>query len=128
LIAEGVASWEGPGITPGTVQPYASFNDLCAAFGLHVTQQWERVSKDLIYKGHLFDVVKSINAGTTGKRAIEDHGISLKRLPMWLARLEANRINEASRPKVIRYQIECADALYDYWLKKKQDIQRPYYI
>ena len=38
-------------------------------------------SEDPVYKGHLLDLVKSINAGTTEKRAMDDHGISLKRLP-----------------------------------------------
>ncbi len=37
--------------------------------------------------------------------------IDLKSLPMWLATIEASRVAPAVRPKLERYQNECADAL-----------------
>jgi hypothetical protein len=35
-------------------------------------------------------------------------GLDLEMLPMWLARSNANAIKESSRPKLLRYQRECA--------------------
>ncbi len=43
--------------------------------------------------------------------------IHLDSLPMWLATIESGRVKPASRPKVIRYQKECARVLRDHFFK-----------
>lgn len=45
--------------------------------------------------------------------------INLKTLTMWLATIDENRVNEASRPLVIAYQDEVAEAVKAYWLKEE---------
>ncbi|MEI9742738.1 phage antirepressor N-terminal domain-containing protein [Enterobacter ludwigii] len=43
--------------------------------------------------------------------------LSLRKLPGWLMTLNANKVRAEIRDKVVRYQQECDDALYDYWTK-----------
>lgn len=46
--------------------------------------------------------------------------VSLDSLPMWLATIEASRVNPESRPKLIAYQRECARVLRDHFFGKLQ--------
>jgi hypothetical protein len=41
--------------------------------------------------------------------------LPLRALPMWLATIEPSRVAESVRAKLERYQVECADALADYF-------------
>lgn len=43
--------------------------------------------------------------------------LSLRKLPGWLMTINANKVRPAIRDKVLQYQQECDDALYDYWTK-----------
>lgn len=43
--------------------------------------------------------------------------LSLRKLPGWLMTINANKVNPEIRDRVIQYQQECDDALYDYWTK-----------
>jgi hypothetical protein len=42
--------------------------------------------------------------------------LHLKSVPMWLATIDASRVNEAIRPKLERYQCEAADALAKHFM------------
>jgi len=44
--------------------------------------------------------------------------LDLDSVPMWLATIDASRVAEASRPKVILFQRECAKALRDHFTKR----------
>lgn len=53
--------------------------------------------------------------------------LALKSVPMWLATIETSRVAEAIRPKLERYQCECADCLYERFMGKptySEDILR----
>lgn len=41
--------------------------------------------------------------------------IDLRTIPMWLATLTSGKVKAALRPKIVKYQIECADVLYAYF-------------
>lgn len=43
--------------------------------------------------------------------------MSVRKLPGWLMTINANKVRPEIRDKVLRYQKECDDALYDYWTK-----------
>lgn len=43
--------------------------------------------------------------------------LSLRKLPGWLMTINPNKVKPEIRDKVIQYQQECDDALYDYWTK-----------
>lgn len=43
--------------------------------------------------------------------------LSLRKLPGWLMTINAKKVKPEIRDRVIQYQQECDDALYDYWTK-----------
>lgn len=43
--------------------------------------------------------------------------LPLRKLPAWLYSISPNKVKPELRDKIIRYQEECDDALYDYWSK-----------
>ncbi len=43
--------------------------------------------------------------------------LPLKKLPAWLYSISPNKVKPELRDKIIRYQNECDDALWDYWTK-----------
>lgn len=43
--------------------------------------------------------------------------LPLKKLPAWLYSISPNKVKPEIRDKIIRYQNECDDALWDYWSK-----------
>lgn len=43
--------------------------------------------------------------------------LPLKKLPAWLYSISPNKVNPELRDKIVRYQNECDDALWDYWTK-----------
>lgn len=47
--------------------------------------------------------------------------IDLDTLPMWLATIDASRVDEAVRPKLLRYQQECAKVLRDHFFGKPEE-------
>lgn len=46
--------------------------------------------------------------------------LDLDSLPMWLANIEPRRVAEHVRPKLIRYQCECAKVLRDHFFGRRQ--------
>lgn len=44
--------------------------------------------------------------------------VHLKSLPMWLANIDENKVKADIKPKLQRYQIECADALAEHFTRK----------
>lgn len=43
--------------------------------------------------------------------------MAVRKLPGWLMSINANKVNPEIRDRVMQYQQECDDALYDYWTK-----------
>lgn len=43
--------------------------------------------------------------------------LPLRKLPAWLYSISPNKVTPELRDKIIRYQNECDDALWDYWTK-----------
>lgn len=52
--------------------------------------------------------------GSNGSQR-EMTAINLKTLTMWLATIDEDRVNEASRPLVVAYQDEVAEAIESYF-------------
>jgi hypothetical protein len=43
--------------------------------------------------------------------------LPLRKLPAWMYSINPNKVNPELREKIVRYQQECDDALWDYWTK-----------
>lgn len=93
-------------------EPYVVFRPLGETLGLDFRSQ----SRKLAGKSWAGMVKMTIPSGGGLQ---EMTAINLKTLTMWLATIDENRVNEASRPLVIAYQDEVAEAVKAYWLKEE---------
>jgi hypothetical protein len=105
-----VRSWKEP---DGRV--FVVLRDPSLALGLQPYRQIEHVKEDPLFQGHLSCAPITTLTGRATERVFEMTGLDLEMIPMWLARINANMVNEAARPKLLRYQRECAKALRDHW-------------
>lgn len=91
-------------------EPYVVFRPLVETLGLDFRSQ----SRRLAGKSWAGMVKMTIPSGGGPQ---EMTAINLKTLTMWLATVNENRVNEASRPLVVAYQNEVAEAIESYWTK-----------
>lgn len=78
---------------------------ICESLGVDFSSQLTKL------KGHHWSGVAMI-ATPDGKGSLQKHSvIPLDRLPMWLATMDARKVAESARPKLIAYQTEAADVL-----------------
>jgi len=97
---------------------------ICQALGINYTTQLERLKNDPIL-GPLVIPQK----GTTGAdgKQYEMMTIPFKYVFGWLFRIDSRNVKEESREFVLKYQMECYDALYnhftelDEYLKYRQE-------
>jgi hypothetical protein len=113
-----VRSWKDP---DGRV--FVVLRDPFMALGLNPTQQIERLKSNPLYEGYLQCSDIRVLVGSGVERTFEMDGIDIEMLPMCLAQLNLNQINETHRPKLLRYQRECAKVLRDHW-KTRDTVDR----
>lgn len=99
-------------------EPYVVFRPLVETLGLGYGSQTQKLTGK-----SWASVTKIVTVGANGRNR-EMTVINLKTLTMWLATLDENRVNETSRPLVIAYQNEVAEAVKAYWLK--EDVTRSF--
>lgn len=92
-------------------EPYVVFRPLVETLGLDYAGQFTKLN------GKSWATVTKIVTVGLDDRTREMTAINLKTLTMWLATIDENRVNEASRPLVVAYQNEVAEAIESYWTK-----------
>lgn len=92
-------------------EPYVVFRPLVESIGLDPDAQMRRLRR----KSWATTVMMTV-VGSNGSQR-EMTAINLKTLTMWMATIDEDRVNEASRPLVIAYQSEVAEAIESYWTK-----------
>ncbi|MCT1614841.1 phage antirepressor N-terminal domain-containing protein [Corynebacterium sanguinis] len=95
----------------GDGEPYVVFRPLVESIGMDYASQFTKL------KGKSWaTIVKTTMVGSNGSQR-EMTAINLKTLTMWLATIDEDRVNEASRPLVVAYQNEVAEAIESYFTK-----------
>lgn len=92
-------------------EPYVAMKPVVLNMGL----SWQGQHEKLLER---FDSVIRVilTTGADGKQ-YEMICLPLRKLPAWLYSLSPSRVKPELRDKIIRYQEECDDALWDYWSK-----------
>lgn len=98
---------------------WVSLRRVCESLGLDPTGQVQRLKRQPWANTCMMHVLDS--AG----RNFEQTGIHLRSLPMWLATVEAKRVREEVRPKLILFQSELAEVVADYVLGTQTRRQLP---
>lgn len=90
-------------------EPYVAMKPIATNMGLSWQGQHEKLGE------RFASVIREIvTTGGDGKQ----YGMTcmpLKKLPAWLYSISANKVAPELREKIIRYQEECDDALWNYW-------------
>ncbi|EKT4493996.1 phage antirepressor N-terminal domain-containing protein [Pseudomonas putida] len=92
-------------------EPYVAMKPIVTNMGLNWDTQRHKVVERF---GSV--AVEMTATGGDGKQ----YGMTclpLRKLPAWLYSISPNKVKPELRDKIIRYQEECDDALWDYWTK-----------
>lgn len=91
--------------------PYVAMKPVVENMGLYWTGQHAKLVEKFA------SVIQIIcTTGADGKQ-YEMICLPLRKLPAWLYSINPNKVKPELRDKIIRYQEECDDALWDYWTK-----------
>lgn len=91
-------------------EPYVAMRPVAEGIGL----DWSAQRQKLQGERWKSTVGLIATVGSDGKRR-EMLCLPLRKLPGWLMGIEPSRVRPEIRNKVIQYQNECDDALWDYW-------------
>ncbi|EPS6874858.1 phage antirepressor N-terminal domain-containing protein [Morganella morganii] len=103
-------------------QPYVPMKPIVEGMGLTWQSQFEKVKQR--FKSTITEIVIVAADGKERNMLC----LALRKLAGWLHTISPNKVKPEIRDKVIRYQEECDDVLYEYWttgeVKKKQNFRQ----
>ncbi|EME5787753.1 hypothetical protein VY487_004699 [Salmonella enterica] len=91
-------------------EPYTPMKPIVKGMGMTWEPQLRKLNQRFS-KGMIKMVIPSIGGDQ------EMVCLALRKLSAWLTTISPNKVKPEIRDKVIRYQEECDDVLYDYWTK-----------
>lgn len=99
-------------------QPYVPMRPIIESLGLGWASQTQKLKAN---QDRWSTVTINVTVASDGKRR-DMICLPLRKLPGWLMTLQPSRITTHKRERVIQYQNECDDVLWNYWSaqKKKQ--------
>ncbi|EPG1714855.1 phage antirepressor N-terminal domain-containing protein [Morganella morganii] len=103
-------------------QPYVPMKPIVEGMGLTWQSQFEKVKQR--FKSTITEIVIVAADGKERNMLC----LALRKLAGWLHTISPNKVKPEIRGKVIRYQEECDDVLYEYWttgeVKKKPNFRQ----
>jgi hypothetical protein len=106
-----------PAVEGPDAQVYIPLRPICAFLGLDWAGQYQRLKRDPVLSVALRTVRLSRSQSAGG--APEVISLPLKLLPGWLFGIQASRVKPELRDKILRYQADCYEVL---WNAFKADI------
>ncbi|PAV10901.1 hypothetical protein CBG25_01015 [Arsenophonus sp. ENCA] len=92
-------------------EPHVPMKPIVEGMGMTWQSQLEKLKQR--FKSTVTEIVIVASDGKERKMAC----LPLRKLAGWLRTIYPNKVKPEIRDKVIQYQEECDDALYDYWTK-----------
>ena len=92
---------------------------ICDALGISIQAQLDKLKEDPILGS---TVMLNLTVGADGKQR-EMQTIPLKYVFGWLFRIDSRNVKEESRETVLKYQIECYDALYNHFTRYSEFVE-----
>lgn len=102
-------------------QPYVPMKPVVKGMGLDWKSQYRKITNR--FKGCMVKMTIQL-LGDTQKREVIM--LPLRKLPAWLYSVEPNRVKLELKLKVIQYQEECDDVLWNHWTGKLSARQRAF--
>jgi len=102
-------------------QWYLPLQDICLALGLDANGQRQRIQRDEALSDSLVNIpLETPYQDTTRTREVAC--LNIRRLPYWLGTIEASRVKEEHRKKIVLYKREFAEAA---WAVFRSDMVPP---
>lgn len=92
-------------------EPFVAMRPIVTNMGLDWKTQYDKLTDKF---GSTVGIIPTV--GEDGKNR-EMVCLPLRKLPAWLYSINPSKVAPELRDKVVRYQSECDDALWDYWTK-----------
>ncbi|HBP5393076.1 TPA: phage antirepressor N-terminal domain-containing protein [Pseudomonas aeruginosa] len=92
-------------------EPYVAMKPVVENMGLAWQAQHVKLAEKF---GSVITII--VTTGADGKR-YDMTCLPLKKLPAWLYSINPSKVKPELREKIVRYQNECDDALWNYWTK-----------
>ena len=99
---------------------YIPIKPICDVLGIDPEGQRQRIERDKILKPVAF----IIKATGYDKKEYEMYCIQFKFVFGWLFTIDTNRVNEDAQDTVIKYQLECYNALYNYFTSRAEFVEQ----
>ncbi|MBD1228646.1 phage antirepressor N-terminal domain-containing protein [Xenorhabdus griffiniae] len=90
-------------------EPYVPMKPIVEGMGMNWASQFTKLKQR--FKSTVVEITMVANDG----KGREMSCLALRKLAGWLATISPNKVKPEIRDKVIRYQDECDDVLYEYW-------------
>ncbi|MGZ7882407.1 phage antirepressor N-terminal domain-containing protein [Acinetobacter soli] len=92
-------------------QPYVPMKPIVEGMGLAWQAQFDKLKQR--FASTIMEIMTIANDGKERSMIC----LPLRKLPAWLYSVHSNKVKPELRDKVIMYQNECDDVLWDYWMK-----------
>lgn len=90
---------------------YVPIRPICDALGIDANGQKQRIERDEI----LSSTACMTHAVAADEKEREMLSLPLKYIFGWLFSIDTSKVNEDAKPSVLRYKMECYNALYEYF-------------
>ena len=101
-------------------QPYTPMKPIVENLGL----AWEAQSRKIRENGKRWGMIMMIIPSSSGNQ--ETLCLPVRKLPAYLLTINPKKVSEKLREKIIRYQEESDDVLWNYWLNQQRPKTLPY--
>lgn len=92
-------------------EPYTPMKPIVEGMGMDWASQFTKMKQR--FKSTIVEITMVAGDGKARKMIC----LALRKLAAWLNTISPNKVRPEIRDKVIRYQEECDDVLYEYWTK-----------
>ncbi|EDX0374353.1 hypothetical protein GTL21_005162 [Salmonella enterica] len=93
-------------------EPYVPMKPIVEGMGMAWQPQYRKITER--FKTCIIEMMTQLPGDNQRRNVI---CLPLRKLAGWLQTISPNKVKPEIRDKVIRYQNECDDVLYDYWTK-----------
>lgn len=96
---------------------WVAVSKICQNLKIDSWRQSQKIQENPVFDGRYQLMLAPSHGGTQ-----ETFCLNLDRLTLWLASIQANRVNEDVREELVKYQIECADVLNTHFFGRKNEL------
>ncbi|WP_053764686.1 phage antirepressor N-terminal domain-containing protein [Leptospirillum ferriphilum] len=102
-------------------EPYTPMKPIVEGMGLDWASQFTKLKSDPKRWGSIVMTTIQVPGDTQGRETL---CMPLRKLPGWLMTIQPSRVKPEIREKILQYQNECDDVLWEYWTRGRAENPR----